>query len=332
MEDPRWLGGDGAYSVDLGDARVLWLFGDSFVDPDGSGRRDESRMIRNTVGIQNGYDPTSASMAFYWGPLDAAGDPTPLFPGRDPDTWRWPLHGIVVDDVLLLFFMDIAEAPGDGGFGFEAVGWSVARVANPGAAPTEWTVTWPAIPEVTFAPVIAGSAVLRDGGFVYAYVVREPGNHDVFLMRWTEANAAAGTLTDPEWSDGAAWVANAALSGAPAVIIPEAATEMSVHLDPETGRFVQAQTVGFGAADLALRSAPRPEGPWTPPAEIHHPAEGDDGRWFVYAGKAHPELDAGGALALTYAANAWDFWDLFRPKGAGIYWPRFVRWEGTPDD
>jgi hypothetical protein len=26
---------------------------------------------------------------------------------------------------------------------------------------------------------------------------------------------------------------------------------------------------------------------------------------------------------VTYAANAWDFWDLF--KDSWLYWPRFVR-------
>ena len=29
--DPRWLGADDAYSVDLGGRRVLWLFADTFV-------------------------------------------------------------------------------------------------------------------------------------------------------------------------------------------------------------------------------------------------------------------------------------------------------------
>ncbi|MEA2698994.1 MAG: hypothetical protein QOI66_3265, partial [Myxococcales bacterium] len=29
--DPRWLGGDAAFSVALGGDRILWLFGDSFI-------------------------------------------------------------------------------------------------------------------------------------------------------------------------------------------------------------------------------------------------------------------------------------------------------------
>jgi hypothetical protein len=27
--DAHWVGGDGCYSIDLGDGRVLWTFGDS---------------------------------------------------------------------------------------------------------------------------------------------------------------------------------------------------------------------------------------------------------------------------------------------------------------
>lgn len=41
--DPRWLGGDAAYSVDLGHGRVPWLFGDSFIaDAPGQTRRQSS--------------------------------------------------------------------------------------------------------------------------------------------------------------------------------------------------------------------------------------------------------------------------------------------------
>ena len=45
---------------------------------------------------------------------------------------------------------------------------------------------------------------------------------------------------------------------------------------------------------------------------------------FCYAAKAHPELTATrDELLITYAANSWNFWDLF--NDARLYWPRFVR-------
>ena len=55
--DPEWLGGDDAYSVDLGDGRVAWFFGDSFVAPTTPGERRGTTMVRNSVGLQTGYDP-----------------------------------------------------------------------------------------------------------------------------------------------------------------------------------------------------------------------------------------------------------------------------------
>ncbi|HZA02118.1 MAG TPA: hypothetical protein VE665_07540 [Hyphomicrobiaceae bacterium] len=41
--DPRWRGGDDAYSIRLGGDSVLWLFGNSFI---GGENRRESNSIR----------------------------------------------------------------------------------------------------------------------------------------------------------------------------------------------------------------------------------------------------------------------------------------------
>jgi hypothetical protein len=48
---------------------------------------------------------------------------------------------------------------------------------------------------------------------------------------------------------------------------------------------------------------------------------------LVYAGKAHPELDAGtGSLAVSYATNSLEFAALFDERGRReLYWPRFWR-------
>jgi hypothetical protein len=44
--DPRWLGADAAYSVDLGRGRFLWLFGDGFVARKAGDTRRQSRPAR----------------------------------------------------------------------------------------------------------------------------------------------------------------------------------------------------------------------------------------------------------------------------------------------
>src|SRR5436190_15064193 len=47
-----WIGGDGAQSIDLGNNRTLWLFGDTFVGTIKDGRRAKSRIVHNSAGIQ----------------------------------------------------------------------------------------------------------------------------------------------------------------------------------------------------------------------------------------------------------------------------------------
>lgn len=61
-KDRSWLGGDGAYSVNLKNGRVLWLFADTFVADGPVKSRREAKLIRNSLAIQHGYDPSSASI------------------------------------------------------------------------------------------------------------------------------------------------------------------------------------------------------------------------------------------------------------------------------
>jgi hypothetical protein len=180
--DPRWLGADDAYSVDLGGGRVLWLFADTFVSTRKQGwprvlpARRTAAMIRNSVGIQSGYDPSTAWIEFYW--RTERGKPRSFFP-EEGETWFWPGHGLVVDDALLIFF--IATRASSEGLGFEHTGWRAVRVANYEQPPSEWRLDWleadteagPA-PESPFGLIVSGS-VLRLEEHVYAFSVRERG-------------------------------------------------------------------------------------------------------------------------------------------------------------
>ena len=78
QNDMYWIGGDGAYSIDLGNERILWLFGDSWIDPSGKRDRRNAVMISNTLAIQQGYDPCSASIEFFWN--QNKGNPESYFP------------------------------------------------------------------------------------------------------------------------------------------------------------------------------------------------------------------------------------------------------------
>ena len=318
--DPRWLGSDCAYSIDLGGGRVLWLFGDTFVATSDAYKRRESKMPRNTVALQRGYDPAKADMQFYWNRRDGA--PASFFPDEDWG-WYWPGGGIRLDDRLLLFLVKVRRT-GDGMFGFAAIGTSAVAIDNPDETPDRWHLRMTEVPPNDYNVMVGSGSVLRAGDQVLAFGSVEPGpGHNIFLVRWPLAAVRRLDFAATEWWDATAgrWTLQRELSARPVPVFGNAQTEFSVHRDARSGRFIEIQTRGFGGADLAFRSAPAPTGPWSAPQSFHRPAESSLPRVLVYAGKAHPEL-TGADLVVTYATNT--DWDRCLDDPA-IYYPRILK-------
>ncbi|HZS37315.1 MAG TPA: DUF4185 domain-containing protein [Polyangia bacterium] len=315
--DPDWLGGDGAWSIDLGGGRALWLFGDSFIATSPARVRSQSVMVHTSIAVETGADPTAATMKFAWGGTAAA--PASFF-ADPPGDWYWPAAGARLGAPVIVFLTHVTRSSGGGAFGFTNVGWNAALIADPDDPPAAWSVRYLDPPQ-NARSLFPGAAVLSSGGQLYAYAVGEP-SHDLYLARWAADAAAAGDLSSPEWWCGAAgWVAERDFSTAPAAVVRGAQTELSVSSDGRGG-FVMVHTVGFGAADLAYRTAPAVEGPWSEARAFYHPPEGAKPNAFVYAGKAHPEL-AGAPIVATYASNSFDFASLVNDPS--LYYPRFVK-------
>ncbi len=315
--DPRWLGGDAVYSVDLGDGRLLWLFGDSFVSPEGSGDRRGSTMVRNTIALQHGSDPARARLTFHWGEA-RDGKPAAYFDGEGAHGF-WPLHGVRLAGGPLLLFQTIVRSTPREGLGFAIDGWRLLRSDDVNGEPGTWR--WR---EVACAPladgVSVGTAVWCDGDHVVALGTRLDGVHRGVLCR-----VALADLDDDrvalQWWNGTAWSATTA----PAIVLDDAGPECSLHRDGD--RWLHVWSRGFGATTVAAHHAPAATGPWSGPHELFTPPESTGAQPFVYAAKTHPELDAGdGWLAVSYATNSFTFGDLFTEPGrANLYWPRFWR-------
>jgi hypothetical protein len=310
------LGADAAFSVDLGGGRVLWLFGDSFVAPKPARTRKECRMARNTIAIQKGYDPSKASIKFYWRESGSGS----FFPDEGK-TWFWPSHGIRLGDCLLLFFNVVSPHGQPGPFGFQNDGWTAFLISNPDDEPSRWRVRKLETPADPWR-MLVGIAVVREGGQLYLLATDEP-KHDGYLLRLSAANAADGKFSALEWWCGPArgWLTRDKISDRPESVFHGGSTEFSVARDPVRQRYLQVQTVGFGATDIAMRTAEKLTGPWSELKKVYRPPESDGPTPLVYAGKAHPELK-GADVVMTYAANGPDarLW-----SDLTIYFPRFVR-------
>lgn len=314
--DAAWRGGDSAYSVDLGDGRVLWLFGDSFVGEGPLESRAGRTMVRNTIGIQRGYDPSRATLELYAGEDGGA-----FFSHDDERVWLWPGPGVRLDDVLLLFFRRVAAS--DEGLGFRTVGSEARLVENPDDPPPAWRIRPLALPSHSSGARLGSGALLVDGPYLHAYAPVEPGVHDLYLARWPRVSAARGDLSVVEWRTDDGWSASADEA---TVVVADSQTELSVHRT-EDGRYLLVEVDGFGAASVVYRTAPTPWGPWSDRAVLFRPPERGRNGVLIYSAKAHPEL-RGGRLVVTYCTNHLDFWTM--AADLSLYFPRFVRVAAPP--
>lgn len=113
--------------------------------------------------------------------------------------------------------------------------------------------------------LIGFAATLRRGGHVYALGSLNPvKSHPIYAVRWPVESVRAGDLMDVQWWAGRrGWVPDSSrVQRWP--IFERGQSEISVHFDPGSDRFLAVHTRGFG--------------------------------------KAHPELE-GADLVLTYATN-----------------------------
>ena len=318
--DPHWVGGDGASSVVLGDGRILWLFGDSWIDPTGTRSRQGARMISNSVAIQTGTDPATATIQFYWGRA-ADGSPAPLVPDES-DERHWFGNGVRVGDRLILFLNRIRSTTT--GLGFESVGWVAWMVDNPDADPSHWRMVRLSTSTNPLGVLVGFAAVLRLGEYVVALGSQDPvKSHPIYAVRWPAHQVGRGDLANPEWwaGDRLGWVPDS--SPAPRhPILEDGQSDLTIHWDTATARFLAFQTQGFGPADVMIRAAPALTGPWSRPRMLFRPSDYYRPHVMLYSAKAHPIL-TGADLVLTYATNTFVFAENF--SDALIYYPRFVR-------
>ncbi len=315
--EPRWLGGDDAYSVDLGRNRVLWLFADSFIATSSAHTRRESKLIRNSLAIQTGVNPATAQIKFSWG---GSHDKPESFFRESGKVWHWPGHGVRLGKTLLLFLMKVRAVKT--GLGFEVFGWQAVTIDNPDDEPAVWRMRWLNSPANDFGVIVGSASVLQRGAYVYAFGAEEPGIHSVYVVRWPLAQAERGNLSAPEWWTGAEWIAQTRLRAKPPAVFTGGETEFTVHYEPRLQRFIEIQTEGFGAAELAVRAATDFTAAWSPLQKFFRPPEAARADALIYAGKAHPAL-RGADLVLTYVVNSNHFGTLVNDRS--IYYPRFLK-------
>jgi hypothetical protein len=332
QRDSGWVGADGAYSIPLTNDTTLWLFSDSLVGKIKDGKRIETSMINNSIALQRGTNQPQ----FFYG-TNSEGKPASFItPQEGPKgDYFWLAHGARTARGLYFFLHRIVTTRSGTPFGFKQVDGWLACVANPQDSPPQWRITQTKVPFTRIAPkdsLIFGGAVLPEGEYVYVFggdsrpEAKKAGVPNGLVM----ARAPIGELGDfatwQFWGNGV-WQGECEKV---TPVFPNVGSEFSVSWLPARKAYAAVYSEGIGGKIL-IRLAPALVGPWGNAREVYRCPEMEwSSKAFCYAAKAHPELASGpDELLITYAANSWDFWNLF--KDARLYWPRFVRVELSPN-
>jgi hypothetical protein len=322
-----WTGADGAYSIRLDSSRTLWTFGDTWIGRITGGKRVDSKMINNSAAWQR-LDVPNAPFKFFW--RGSRKHPSSLLPADKNSTWFWPGDGAVLDGKLYMFLHRERRKPAqEPDFGFVEAGTVLMQVDNPLANPNAWRMSFKPLPDgkdtITF-----GNACLVKDDYLYTFcsfppAQQGPNKHPLALARIHKSKAANMDMNGwqylchsgnpdsvaQQWRD---------KTVDPVILFPDAAPEMSVSqvfgIDGYIATYCPA---GFGA-DIVIRHAITPEGPWSQPITIYHCPE-DLSKIYVYSAKAHPELSRStGELIVTYCRNTKFFADQLKQPNS--YAPR----------
>ena len=320
-----WIGADGNYSVQVAPDQWLWFYSDTLIGRVENGRRVDSKMINNSVGVQTST-PAGPQVEFFHG-TNAQGQPAALFIPDDPTHWYWLMGGTLVDAKVHLFLWEFEKSPDPGVFGFANVGVSHAVIENPLDPPPQWKVTRRPLPwtEITKERrVLFGSTVLQHGDFVYLYGVRETPQVHLSPRQMLLARAPTASISDhSRWQFRTAQGWSTDFHEA-TPIASGLSSEYSVSHLPAFDQFIAISHGDLLSPKIYARFADQPWGPWSEPIEFWTcPEPATKQGYFAYAGKAHASLSSGDELLITYAVNSFQFGDLF--SDPSLYWPRFVR-------
>jgi hypothetical protein len=343
-----WLGGDGAYSVDLGNGSGLWIFGDTFVGPStATSRAQENGFIHNSIAVSTCSGQT-CSFQYYWNGMTSSA-PGPVFsvPGSSTD-WFWPMDGFVYNGTLYLALMQMHATGSGGAFGFTYSGAQLASISNYTAPPGQWLITYQAL-NTGGTAVPGASIVVGQGpngnpdpsnpqGASYAYfftVIPAASSSNppyMALLRLPlDQLSTAGRPGNTGWeylttnSTWSSWSdTDTALPADNAVVINPGATELTVRYHASTNQWIAVYPLGLGnQAQYAV--SPSMTGSWGASENLYSYPEMQSGNAnytpnvFCYAAKEHTEFESAGQLFFTYACNSivasdvTDNLNLYRP-------------------
>jgi len=262
--DSRWVGCESAASVKLTDGRILWMFGESRIDPASSGVPENAIRLHNSVALQLGADPETAQLVHFWD--ESKRRPASFFK-EGSGFWYRPVDALEVGSALLILLFKVR--PGKGGVESEIAEWSVVRIVNPKESPARWRMQWLPTPANQFGAILGFGGFSQIGGYVItgARIPDEPD--ELLLVRWSLRRIVRDDFMSPEWwVDGEGWTLQESLADEPSPVTSNLAGSLALSWDHSLGRAVIVASLQDQPDELVVLQAPAPTGPWSEPEKV----------------------------------------------------------------
>jgi hypothetical protein len=290
---------DGAFSVPLSDGRVLWLFGDSYVDCYRNGTVPCLFQVRNAAMLHRRDNLQEVQ------PLTGkhAGFKSLFKNATNEETWFWPVSGYQQNDAVYIYLTQLKRA-GSGPLGFATTGQDFLA-----------KMKFPELDDISYLPLpfaraeghgidFGGGFIKGPGPYTYAFGHKRRGiSVSIYLARFASTNPEANWSfwSGAGWSDRAGNASPIATQNATSVTVCKvkdkfiiASSEFSVACD-------QGKRIYMSVSDNAA-------GPYSPRKEIYTIDDTWQGHYpFFYLPVVHPEFtNSEGDLLLTYCINGYE--------------------------
>jgi hypothetical protein len=239
----------------------------------------------------------------------------------------WLSDGVVADGKLYIFLFQTIKTDEKNVFGFKQVGTWLGEIENPHDDPLKWRIKQYKVPYGRYSEngnLFFGSALIRDGDYIYIYGSDEDWNRGMGGRSMIVARVPYNRMTDfGQWRflSGDKWQADMTNLSE---LFSGSAPEYSVSYQSSIKLYVTVYTEYGMSKNILMRFSPTPVGPWSTAQKVYEcPEAGWHKTYFCYAAKAHPEISGKNELIVTYICNSMDFWKM--AGDSRIYRPRFLR-------
>jgi hypothetical protein len=324
-----WLGGDCAFSLPLSKERVLWLFGDSFIQDKNLLSRKGAAFINNSIAIQQGSLLNGDhSIHFYWNNEDS--NPRAFFETENDQGFLWPLSAVLIGEKLFVFCVRIEITDPEKIFGFKQIGNEIFCIENPDDQTNQWKMN---VHKLQFQRHLGGfgSNFLFKEDYLYIYGYRNSRtnwnnaiiNFIIARIRVDQSHEIYD-LKNWEYLDGATgkWYKDIYQMKP---VIEYFTTEYSVTFLPEINKYILVANAWNHPHPITIRFSDTPFGIFSEPQIVYHCPEIEwSSNYFCYAAKAHPELaEQDNELVISYMTNSKVLQECI--DDLRIYFPRFVK-------